>query len=158
MNKRGQGWGFDLFIALFLFFAGIVLFYFYSLNSNLDFTDSLDSMNYDGKLISESLLSEGIPENWTRNSVVEVGLVDEGQINQTKLDEFYLLSSEYQRTRIILGTKYNFFINISGGLEANGTSIAGIGLEPTSPKNLIRVSRLTIYNNKPANLDVLIWN
>jgi len=156
-NKKAQAWGIDLMIALSIFLFGIIAFYLYALNSPQNQTQ-LDSLLYEGSLVADNLLSEGSPSNWNEGTVTKLGILSNSKINETKLEMLYnLTESDYPRTKFILGTKENFFINLSEPITIQSETIDGIGLSPTDPTNLVRISRLTIYKNKPVNLEVYVW-
>lgn len=151
-QKKGQAWGFDLIIASIIFTMGIIIFFLYSLNYPVEGQEKVDTLFYEGELISENLLSEGFPKDWNENNVVVIGLLNNGKINDTKLNKFINLSKEdYQKTKNLFNTRYNYYINISNA----GIDI--IGLQPSDPKNLIKVTRYTIYQDKPAILTVHVW-
>lgn len=157
--KRGQAWGFDLMIAVIIFTSGIVAFYLYSLNYQTEAQETIDSLFYEGSTLSEDLLSEGFPANWNIGSVQKIGLTNNGKINQTKLEKFYNLSIEdYQNTISLFGIKDNYFMNFSEAIVINQNSIEGIGKPPINPKNIIKITRLTIYREKPTAMNIFIWN
>lgn len=145
-------------MASTIFMAGIIVFYFYSLNTS-EVETTIDKLSYDGDLIASIILSEGTPINWNENDVINPGILTNGKINQTKLENFYDLSlNNYQKTKSLFNTNYEYFIFTSkNNLTIEGEEIAGIGSLPTNQKNLIKISRLTIYNNKLITLNIEIW-
>ena len=156
--KKGQAWGFDLIVAFFLFTGGIVLFYYYSLNYSTEGKQAIEGLSYDGNLIADGLLSEGFPDNWNKTNVTKIGLLNEKKINQTKLERFYNLSvDDYSRTKSLFNTKYNYFLTMSEPIIIDGGEIEGIGQRNLNPKNLVRVTRFTIYQNKPVTLHIEMW-
>jgi len=158
-KKRGQAWGFDLMIATIIFISGIVAFYLYSLNYQTEAQETLDALFYEGNAIAQDILSEGFPTNWNINTVQKIGLKNEGKINATKLEYFYNLSvQDYQRTKILLDAKNNYYMNFSNGMVIGQQAIEGIGLPPSSPANIIKITRFTIYGEKPTSINIFIWN
>ena len=156
--KRGQAWGFDLIVASMLFVSGIVVFYMYSLNSPEEATTSFGSLSSEGKIIADSLLSEGYPSNWNVTSVTRIGLLTNDKINESKLNEFYNLStSNYYLTKSLFKTKYEYYVSFSPNIQIGNQSIDYIGYKPSSSKNLIRISRFTIYRNQPLTINIYIW-
>ena len=102
-SKRSQAWGMDLVIALAIFSVGLVAFYIYSLNAPSEAKEVIDSLFYDGKIIANSILSEGYPINWNLSNVVTLGILSENKINETKLRRFYnLTQTNYPKTKIFL--------------------------------------------------------
>lgn len=156
--KKAQAWGFDLFMALIIFTSGIIAFYLYALNMPSEAENIIDTMNYQGNAISNSLLSEGYPLNWNENDVTNIGILSNDRINQTKLEKFSSLSSaNYVRTKFLFNTRYEYYVSLSENFIINGNEVEGIGNKPTSPKNLIKITRITIYNNKPVTFNLEVW-
>jgi len=160
-NCSGQIWGFDLIIAMVIFLIGIVAVYIYAINFVSNSGNILESMFYDGHLLSSLILSEGSPKNWTSYDNVEIpGILSEEKINQTKLDFFYKLTDSeegYERIKKLLDTSYEFYFYFPG-IKVMNESIGGIGKAPTEQENLIKIERFTIYENKPVKLTLYIWN
>jgi len=157
-KKRGQAWGFDLMIASIIFTAGIITFYIYSINT-IDETDlMINKLNYDGNIIANTLLLEGAPKNWTENTVISPGILSKNKVNQTKIDIFYnLTQNSYNKTKILLNTRYNFYIFFSKDITANGQIIQGIGRAPVNQKNLIKIERVAIYNDQALTMNIEVW-
>lgn len=166
--KKSQVWGLDLIIASIIFMAGIIVFYLYAINFSIEAEESLDALFNDGNFISNVMLSEGVPAGWSEGNVSSPGLVSQNKINQTKLERFYsLVSSDYQKSKIMLNTKFDFYIYFTGQMSINSSIIDGIGksgvnrtniLEAESLQNIVKIERFTIYNNKPTQLNVYVWN
>lgn len=157
-TKKGQAWGLDLIVASILFLGGIIFFYTYSLNLSNESEDIFSKLAYDGNTMSEALLSEGSPQNWNLTNVEKIGLLSHDKINETKLEMFYQLSvTDYQKTKSFFNIKYNYYLFFQKNMTINSLEIEGIGSFPTAPKNLIKITRLTIYKNKPDTLNIHIW-
>jgi len=158
-KKRAQAWGIDLFVGTMIFIVGILSFYIYSLNNPYEESAELNSLFYDGKIISQNLFSEGYPKNWTPTNVVVIGILSEKKINETKLEMFYNMSkTDYERTKRIFNTKYEYYFFLSQNMTINSTSVKGIGLEPGTPRDLIEITRLINYKNKAVMAYFQIWN
>ena len=156
--KKAQIWGFDLVIAVTIFLIGVVAAYIYAINFVSESQETLDALFYDGNLISSLILSYGTPENWNLNNVEIPGILTNKKINQTKLENFYELDkTNYQNLKKLLGTKNEFYFNFTG-MEILGQQIEGIGKFPTEQKNLVKIERFTIYNEKPVKFALLMWN
>jgi len=151
--KKAQAWGIDLIIATMIFSIGIVVFFVYSLNSPSDVKDKFQILTYEGENIINSILSNGEPDNWNENNVQKIGILNNGKINETKLNRFYHLSeNDYQKTREIFNTKYDYSFIIEG------YEISYIGKEVNlNALNLIKITRFIIYKNKPATAYIYIW-
>lgn len=155
LTHKSQVFGFDLMMATILFLVGITAIYVYAINFP-EAGETLDSLFYEGNLISSLILSEGLPSNWSLADVEIPGILSNKKINQTKLDAFY--NTSYADLKKLLGTKNEFYFNFTG-MEITGLGlIAGIGNYNGNPENLIRIERFTIYKNKPVKFTLLIWN
>lgn len=158
MNKRAQAWGFDLMIAMAIFVAGIIFFYFYAVNMPNETENINNRLAYAGDLIANNLLSEGSPSNWDESNVITIGITSKDKINQTKLERFYnLATTNYQKSKLLFNTQYEYYITFSKNITINGNEVEGIGSLPINPKNLIRVNRISIYKDKPSTLNINIW-
>jgi len=159
MNNKSQAWGMDLTVASVLFIFGIVVFYFYALNNPNEAQETIDALFYDGNIIADSILSEGHPSNWNSGNVVTIGILSQGKINETKLKGFYdLASSDYQKTKHLFNTKYEYYFNLSEVMIIDSTDVEGIGLKPSNPENIIKITRFSIYKNKPISAYLYMWN
>lgn len=153
LKKDGQAWGFDLMIAFVIFIIGIIAFFLYALNYPTEGEEIIDALSYEANLIAENLLSEGHPKNWTVDNVEIIGLTNNDRINQTKLNNFEsLVISDYNLTKTLLNTRYDYYINI-----INSTDSKIIGQLPVDPTNLIKVARVSLYNNEAIQMDVYVW-
>lgn len=158
MKKRAQLWGIDLIVGTSIFIIGVILFYIYAFNYSSGSEDSYNSLSYDASIIADSLLSEGYPREWNSTSVVAIGISSSNKINQTKLERFYNLSiQDYERTKYLFNTQYDYYLNFSEPLQINGVNVEYIGHKSASQENIVKVSRITIYKNKLVNFDVILW-
>lgn len=161
-NKKAQAWGTDLTIAFIIFTLAIVFFYFYSFNYSNETEDILDTLNYEGNFIADSLFSPGSPEDWTENNVIKPGITTDGKINQTKLQMFYNLArTDYNHTKTFFNTKYDFYFFTEQNLtlipSAEGIGKPNINSTTIQAQNLFKVTRFTIYQNKPLTAYLYIF-
>ncbi|MFH1307523.1 MAG: hypothetical protein ABIH72_01595 [archaeon] len=158
LTRKAQVWSIDLAIAIVIFLIGITMMYFYALNYTQETEDKLEVLFYDGNNVGEILLSPGYPEDWTVSDVVTPGILSENKINQTKLDNFNSLN--YDEIQRRLNTNYELFFNFSEPMYISGAYQKGIGRDPLdySPRDIVKVSRFTIYQNKPVRIDIFIWD
>lgn len=144
-NKKAQVWSLDLVIAGVIFMIGIIILFYSLLNYSSQSKNQLEELFYEGNLVSELILSE---EN--------IGILSNGIVNQTKLDNFYYLEDPLKKS--ILGVKNNFYFTMDN-LEINGTSQSYVGMMNTSSiENLIQITRLTVYQNKPTKFELFVWS
>jgi len=152
MIKKSQAWGIDATIAVTIFIIGIFIFYIYSINTENKST--IEKLSYDGKVVMDSILSDGYPLNWDSTSVIKIGILSQNKINEAKLQNFYNL--EYSKTRKLFNTRYNYYFFLSENMYINGNVVEGIGNQGAN-KNLIKITRFTIYRNKPVTAYLYIW-
>lgn len=152
-RKRAQAWGFDLVIGMVIFIVGIVSFYLYASNLPGASEEIIEKLQQEGELIAESLMSEGSPIDWNTTRVERIGITSENRINETKWNAFKnLASTDYSRTKSLFRVKDEYFVFI--GEDESG----GAGNNPSSPTNLVKVTRVIIYNQSIKTLNVYSWN
>jgi len=157
-NKKSQAWGIDLIIAFTIFSIGIVFFYFYALNNPNEAKENIETLSYEGKVVAASILSEGHPTDWNSDNVIKIGILNNNKINEAKLEMFYnLAETDYAGTKIIFNTRYDYYFFLDEPMIINAQQVEGIGLPPSEPKNLIKITRFTIYQNKSVTVYLYIW-
>jgi hypothetical protein len=147
-NKSGQVWSLDIVIAGVIITIGIVVLYLYAINYTNQSQEKLEYLFYEGNLAAELILSEE-----------DFGILNsEGKVNQTKLDGYYF---DYNLKRAQLGISRNFYFNISGLTKVNVSGslvdVPYIGNQSANPESSIKITRITIYENKPTRLDLYVW-
>jgi len=158
--KKAQAWGTDLIIAFTIFSFAIIFFYFYSFNYSNETEDILELLTYEGNFIADSLLSPGYPDPWQESDVIEIGLTTDGKINQTKLNTFYeFTQNDYERTKRIFGTKHDYYFFMGNPINSTLEGIGKPGVNSTTitSSNIMKITRLTIYQNKPTTAYVYIF-
>jgi len=143
-NKKGQVWSFDIVIAILIFFAGVIILFFYAINYSNQSNEELDSLFYQGNVASEIILS----------GTGNFGILTDGKIDQSKLNSFYSLT--YEEMRAGLGIKDDFYFVI-GGMEINGVPTEYVGMKDVNAKNNIKINRFVIYKNKIVKFQIYIW-
>jgi len=156
-QKKAQAWGFDLMVAIIIFSVGIIIFFIYSLNQPSQAKENLEKLSYDGKLITNSLLSEGHPDNWIEDDVISIGILNNNKINETKLERFYdFAQNNYSQTKRTFNTIYDYYFFLDEDMDINGV-VEGIGLVPNNPKNLIKITRYVIYKDEPMTAYIYVF-
>ena len=162
-KKNAQVWGLDLMMAVFIFVIGVVAFLIYTVNYSGEAAESFERLKYEGDNSMKMLLSEGSPKDWKESDVLRIGVVSNNKINETKLERFYSLAkNNYSMTKTILNTKYDFYFFLGNAIIINGEEIEGIGkpnitIDTLSAYNLIKITRFSIYREKPVTLYLYIW-
>ena len=158
--KKAQAWGTDLTIAFIIFSFAIIFFYFYSFNYSNETEDMLTLLTYEGNFIADSILSPGYPASWDESNVMEIGITTDGKINETKLDTFYQFTqTDYEKTKRIFGTKYDYYFFMEDPVSPTTEGIGKPGVDSTNieAQNLIKITRFTIYQNKPTTAYLYIF-
>ena len=159
-SKKAQAWGTDLVIAFTIFSFSIIFFYFYSFNYSSETEDILELLTYEGNFIADSLLSPGYPNPWDESNVLEIGITTNGKINQTKLNTFYeFTQNDYEKTKRVFGTKYDYYFLMEDPINSTLEGIGKPGINSTNLEalNLMKITRFTIYQNKPTTAYVYIF-
>ena len=165
MKNKAQGWGMDLIIAVTIFTLGLAAFYIYSLNSPGEAKENLETLSYEGKILANTILSEGSPTNWNKTNVAKIGILSDNRINETKLQYFYeLTEADYNNTKSKFDITYDYYFYLNKKMDIGGSEVDGIGKPgitsvntPTNAKNLVKVTRYTLYQNKPITAYFYIW-
>ncbi|MCK4650321.1 hypothetical protein KAT36_03750 [Candidatus Pacearchaeota archaeon] len=152
--------------GMVLFLVGIMIFFVYSLNQPSQAKDNLELLFYDGKIIADNLLSEGHPTNWNPNNVRILGITTANKINQTKIENLYQMiytQNNYTKTKNLFNTEYEYYFFLDQNMTINSSSVEGIGKpgatkQNINAKNLVKITRFTIYQNKTTSLYLYIWN
>ena len=162
--KKSQAWSTDLVAGFLIFLIGILLFFIYTINYTFEAKENFELMLYEGELIAENILSEGSPVDWNEGDVAKIGILDSSRINETKLSRFYnFVQTDYVRTKAIFNTNYDYYFFLDDPLTIDLTERDGIGKPGTdrdniNPTNLIKITKITIYEDKPVTAYLYIWD
>ena len=164
-SSRGQIWSLDLMVGVALFIVGIMIFFIYSINQPSQARNNLELLAYDGKIMTDNILSQGYPTNWDSSNIITPGLTSNNKINQSKLENLYQIiyvQNDYARTKNLFNTEYDYFFFLNQNMTVSAGSIIGIGKPGTvkdniTAKDLIKITRYTVYQNKTTPLYLYIW-
>jgi hypothetical protein len=163
MSKRAQIWGIDLVVAVVIFNVALLSFYVFTLNQSSDEKEKFESLSYHGRGITESILSDGYPSDWNPLNVVEIGILSENKINETKLETFYnFAQTKYSLTRMVFNTPYHYYFFLDVNMTFSSGSVDGIGRPgvdrySVEAKNLIKIERVSVYQGRPVSAFLYIW-
>ena len=152
-------------VGMSLFLVGIMIFFVYTLNQPEETREAFDLLFYDGKLLADNLMSEGFPLDWNSSVAVILGLTTDNKMNETKLEKLYEMiyaENNYTKTKILFGTNYDYYFFFDENMTIDYNQVEGIGKPGISKnnidsKNLVKITRFTIYQNKTAPLYIYIW-
>lgn len=162
MIKKAQSWYVDYAISLAVFALGLLILFQYIPNLS---DDNIDELSLDARILSDSILSEGIPSDWDNETLVKIGLLTNGSIDSNKWIE--LKDVEYSKALSILPISSDFVIFFEsentllgiggekyyGKENANSTNIN----ELFNPTEIVSVQRLVTYNGKIIIMNVRAW-
>jgi hypothetical protein len=153
--KKAQAWGFDLVAGLVIFSFVLITFYFYAFNYSAGDEETFRKLQLEGKLIGDSLLSEGSPVDWDGTNVVRIGLLSDGKINETKLQRF--IDLDYNKTKLLFNVRHDYYVNFSKSLSVGGEDVSGVGGPVDSnADNLVQIKRVSSYDNEPIVLSIYL--
>jgi len=168
ISTKSQILELDLIVAISLFIIAFFLLYTYNTDIVNPEKDAMDLLIYDGRLISDQLVSAGYPLNWSDDpdNVIYIGLTDGNKrIMGEKLSGANGLG--YSTTRNIFGITsdfYVFFLDKDNPYSING--ISGFGkpgitqdniMQIENPEHLIKLERLLFYYSKVIKMEVYVW-
>jgi len=174
VKKHGQSFFWDFVVGATIFTIMIILFLKY--NNMFDKEgDSMATAVEEAKVVAESLVTAGYPNNWTQDDVGKIGISNgKGRIVQGKLDSFININADdYDNSRFLLSITHDYIIffkdknnNIVEMPTDNGT-ITAVGKPGYSPdnirqqeelKDLAKVERYVIYNSEIVRMIVYVWS
>jgi hypothetical protein len=165
-NKKGQVWTADAMIGLMLFVVVLIIvvkvaFSMYPSQAHI-------VVYRDAVHLSDALLSQGYPVNWTATEVMLPGIAENNRINTTQLSNFKAL--DYYRAKTLMHTTsdFLFFIKNSTGIINTGQCVYGYNittnancepmLDTIKYDNLAKIDRLVIYNSTVVVMTIYAWN
>jgi len=138
-KKKGQAWSLDAIMAVIIFTAAVLVLFFYALNVLSPADSKLKEIFYEGNLAADLILSEN-----------DVGILTDGRVNQTKLDDFL---GSYDQKKQTIGVTRDFYFTISGMTSPS----YGGKLNTTTTQDFIQITRITIYNNRPSKFELYVY-
>jgi len=176
-NKKAQVWLSDYTISMLLFTLAALLSVKIIINS-FSTNTAFEELKTDASKISEILLSEGYPPDWHNESVIRPGLLTSNRMNKSKVVN--AMNMSYSSLRPKLQTTHDFLIIFeepgSDMIEFNGlctigspdvsinSSGAGPLIDCHNPDftsinydNLVKLTRLIIYNSEIIRMVVYTW-
>ena len=165
MYIKGQIWYMDVMFALVIFSTALILFFKADINFLDSQEDILDDMDREARLLSDSIISSGYPQGWEESNVIEIGLIDDYRINETKLE--YLGRIGYNETKSMLRTKYEYYLVFedNDGIDWINSSHEGFGMPGINstnivdgnPDHLLKIIRFVIFRSEPRRMVVYLW-
>lgn len=167
MTEKGQANYIDFVLALGLFLLMLFIFINFNQTQRNSYIVADEAL-----MISDAILSEGIPSNWNESSYYRPGIITNNKLNETRWTTMESLmttnSTELKKRYSILS---NFMIRIGNYTEGtftpiniNGTSYistdstvnpGNIGSSETN--QIDRIERAIAYNGTILIMEVIAW-
>ena len=160
--RKAQLWYFDFIVGATIFLLSIVIALRYV---TTDYYIKIRESNIlvdEANRLSSSLMTTGIPNNWTRENVVSIGIANEDKsINLSKLEELKEIDNDYLKLKSLIGIKNDFMISFenSEGEAINfGKEYFGI---PPNGKDVVTITRYMVYRHDDIaeiiGMKVKVW-
>jgi len=165
LNRKAQIWLIDFIVGMMIFIIGIVLASRFIINASN--TSEFAEVRITAQTMSDYLLSEGSPNNWTNDTVIKIGLTTGNRLNISKLNQFYNMT--YSDTLEGLASPYDYIvyfqnnnsiINFSGVCGYGAFNITNCTIDVSNLKydNLVRIERLIVNNDSIAEMVLYVWD
>jgi hypothetical protein len=165
-KRRGQVWTVDFIVGLLLFTLVVLI----TVKVAFSMSPSQDHIIVyrDAVHLSDALLSQGYPSDWTISNVLLPGIAENNRINNTKLAEIAELNYSTAKTLLHVTSDYIFFLRNGTEVINTGNCVYGYNvttdadcnpeLSNMSYDNLAKIDRFVIYNSTVVIMTVYTWN
>jgi hypothetical protein len=155
MFHKAQTLSYDFFISASIFMAILTVILFYFSYSTSQISDTIVKNEISNKLFlaSQIWFNEGYPKYWDESNVIQLGLANDGYLNNTKINK--LNSIGYQKVLELIGASgYNVYYRVFD--SANSTKFE-FGLYPYNSKNTVKIYRTSILNGSLVTIETMVW-
>ncbi|MBU0666722.1 MAG: hypothetical protein KKC26_05150 [Nanoarchaeota archaeon] len=166
LSKKAQLWMTDFIIGFLILSLGITFFVKFAYDTMSE--DKFLAVQKEAGMVSDFLLGEGVPSNWTNETLVRIGLYTKNQLNKTKVLNFYNL--DYNDTWTYLSTNHDYFLFFQKNNSVINISRCGYGnpevsydnctidLSLLEYENLVKINRLVTFNKTIIELVLYLWD
>jgi hypothetical protein len=117
---KAQIWYTDFMIGVLIFSIVIITYFYYASHTEYSDETLISSLLSEAKTISNSLVTQGYPLNWTAANVTTVGITNgDFRINTTKLSAFNSWSYEERRGYLHTTKDYYFYLEYMNSTRFN---------------------------------------
>lgn len=155
MPTKAQSLSYDFFIACTIFLLFIVIIFNLSRYSEVQISEmqKINQITLMSDRLSEVWMRKGMPENWNQSNAIELGLLSDSRLNQTKLN--YLMYIDYQEVKRKVGSGiYEFYLRI---YDSNNNTMFSFGLYPSDSDYISKTRRIGILNSTVIFIDTMVW-
>ena len=146
---------YDFIVASFIFLLviSVLLIQWAHVSAQIDETRYINNLIDKAYLASHVWFREGVPANWNKTNVISLGLQDEYEFNQTKMNS--LDDIGYEGVKALIGLEgLEFFFEVYD--EENITQFS-FGSIPVNSRDVIRIKRVGIFNETIVFIDTMVW-
>ena len=160
ISRKAQVWYTDFIIGV-LIFSIVVVTYFYYVEHVESSGENIDNfLISEAKAISNYLVTEGYPLNWTAANVSTVGITDGSyRINEDKLQDFNSWGYEERRGYLHTTKDYYFYLEYLNNTRFNelcADPFVGC-VEWNTSYYLVQNTRLLIYNSDIVRMVLYVY-
>lgn len=111
-KKKGVVWYSDFVVGFTMFLVGILLATNYIRNNFVITREGVNDLTFAANTLSETLMRQGVPDNWNETNVFQIGLTDGNyNLNITKLQSLDNLSQDnYETSKRLVGSSFDYLI------------------------------------------------
>ncbi|HII72330.1 TPA: hypothetical protein HA265_06260 [Candidatus Woesearchaeota archaeon] len=157
--RKAQVWYTDFMIGI-LIFALVTVAYFYYVEHNDTTDNNLDNyLMTEAKSISNYLVTEGYPTDWTPTNVSTIGLTDGNhRVQDAKLADFNSWTYDQRKSNMHTTKEHYFYLEYLNGTRFNElcSDMPGCNEWNTSD-HLVQNTRLLIYNSKIVRMKLYMY-
>ena len=160
MSRKSQVWYTDFMVGVLIFSIVIFTYFYYVEHTEYSDETLINFLISEAKSLTNYLVTEGYPADWTVANVSTVGLTDGNhRINIDKLDDFNSWGYEERRGYIHTTKDYYFYLEYLNGTKFNelcADPFSGC-VEWNSSEYLVQNTRLLIYDGDVVRLVMYVY-
>ncbi|MEM5773350.1 MAG: hypothetical protein QXL86_03985 [Candidatus Aenigmatarchaeota archaeon] len=158
LTNKAQALTYDFFIALSIFLAvvSLIIVHWYSSSIQMQETVEKNFALRAALASSQAWFKEGYPIYWDSENVVELGMANDGKINETKMGMLSELGYSKVVLLLNLGT-YNLRYEIYNKTN-DLIFLFPQNSDMSRAKNIYKIERIGILGEQPVKVRTLIWD
>ena len=146
MNRIAQIFTLDLILGLVITTVAVLALSVYTLNHGAPLRDDAERV--------ATLMTEGVPSNWTTANVNVPGFLTDDRFDSTKINAFAALN--YTQQRSLLGIRANHTIRFYRG-NTTLPLCSTCGSAITSTGNILPIRRYGLWNGTIVTMEVTLF-
>ncbi|MFT4311751.1 MAG: hypothetical protein ACMXYF_00810 [Candidatus Woesearchaeota archaeon] len=154
-KNKGQIWHIDFLLALVV--VSVVLFAVFQFSGVFATTTPYSkAMISEAYFLSEQLLQQGQPADWTDGTIEKIGLLSNKTLDEQKIQAFY----EFDQSQLdaYLPSSYSYWIRfVENDVPVEFNGISFVGEQPINATTQFSVTRLAFLDAHVIQLQVIVW-